>query len=128
MHIFELENIKTIRGRQKFDKLKVDGVCPIDVFTDNLEDQYESEMGSIYAYMDMVANQESLPHNKFHPIDKNNTDGYREYEFKTKHLRVYVIAQPGGKIVVMGGYKNSQKKDIVAFRSLKKQYIDSIKK
>lgn len=85
-------------------------------------------MDSIYLYMDSVANMKSLPHSKFHPLDTNNADGYREYEFKTKHLRVYVIKQHGGKIIVMGGYKNSQKRDIASFRALKKQYLDSINK
>lgn len=128
MPIFELENIEAVLGSQKFDKLIVDGKCLIDDFIDSLEAQYETEMDSIYAYMNMVANLQTLPYNKFHPLDENNNDGYSEYEFKTKHLRVYVIAQPGGKIVVMGGCKNSQKKDIISFRALKRQYIDSINK
>lgn len=128
MPIFELEIVKEIRGCQRFDKLKIDGISPIDIFTDNLEKQYETEMDSIYLYMDSVANMKSLPYSKFHPLDTNNVDGYKEYEFKTKHLRVYVIKQPGGKIIVMGGYKNSQKRDIASFRALKKQYLDSIKK
>lgn len=126
MPIFELENIEAIRGCQQFDKLKVDGECPIDNFVDNLEERYETEMDMIYAYMDMVANNQSLPYTKFHTLDKGCSDGCREYEFKTKHLRVYAISQTGGKIIILGGYKNSQKRDIVSFRALKKQYIDSI--
>ena len=127
MRIFALERIITVKGKEPFDKLIVDGVSLIDDFEDNLEEQYESEMDAIHAYMDKVSNQESLPYNKFHPLNPGQK-GTKEYEFKTKHLRVYGIQQPGGKIIIMGGYKNEQKKDIVQFRSIKNEYLDSISK
>lgn len=127
MSTFALENIVAVQGCQKFYKLKVDAKCPIEEFVDGLESQYETEMDTIYAYMNMVANLQTLPYNKYHPLNKHKIDKYREYEFKTKHLRVYVITQPGGKIVVMGGYKNTQEKDLTSFRALKKQYVESLK-
>lgn len=74
--------------------------------------------------MDAVANLLSLPETKFHPYS-DGKDGVREYEFKTKHLRVYAIEQKGGKIVIIGGTKANQAKDQVEFRRLKKGYIAS---
>jgi UDPglucose 6-dehydrogenase len=47
----------------------------------------------------------------------------REYEFKTKHLRLYCIEQRGGKIVVYGGTKAKQRNDTSDFRALKDKYI-----
>jgi hypothetical protein len=32
-----------------------------------------------------------------------------------------------GKIILLGGYKNKQAKDINKFRAIKKQYIESLK-
>lgn len=65
---------------------------------------------------------ETCAGNNFHPLS-DGKDGIREYEFKSKHLRVYALAKPDGKIVVMGGKKKTQRKDINRFRELKKQII-----
>ena len=74
--------------------------------------------------MDAVANLLSLPETKFHPYS-DGKDGVREYEFKTKHLRVYAIEQIGGKIIIIGGMKSNQAKDQATFRKLKNGYIAS---
>ena len=63
-----------------------------------------------------------VPGTIYHPIS-DGTDGIREYEFKSKHLRVYAFAKPDGKTVVTGGKKNTQRKDIKRLRELKKQFI-----
>lgn len=126
MSKFALEKIDLIKGKQVFNKLLVDGVAPFDRFTEELEEQYKNELGAIYYLMEEVANLQSLPKTKFREL-KGGKGDVKEYEFKSKHLRVYAIHQKNGKIVVMGGYKNSQDKDISAFRSLKKQYIESLK-
>ncbi len=117
--------MELIKGRQTFSKLLVDGEAPFDRFTEELEEQYESELGSIYYRMEAVANLQLLPKEKFREL-KGGKGDVKEYEFKSKHLRVYAIQQKDGKIVVMGGYKNSQDKDLTAFRALKKQYIESL--
>lgn len=125
MSKFALKEMELIKGRQTFNKLLVDGTAPFDCFTEGLEEQYESELGSIYYRMEAVANLQSLPKDKFREL-KGGKGDVKEYEFKSKHLRVYAIHQKDGKIVVMGGYKNSQDKDIATFRALKKQYIESL--
>ena len=43
MTIFALEKIEAINGKQQFDKLVVDGICPFDDFERNLEKQYKFE-------------------------------------------------------------------------------------
>ncbi len=50
----------------------------------------------------------------------------KEYEFKSKHLRIYVMKVKHGKLVVLGGTKNAQKKEIKRFRSIKKDYKEAM--
>lgn len=121
---YTLERMEQIRGKQVFDKLVVDGVAPFDTFIDKLEERYRSEVRTLYSIMDAVANLQSLPETKFHPYS-DGKDGVREYEFKTKHLRVYAIEQIGGKIIILGGTKANQTKDQAEFRRLKIGYIAS---
>ena len=52
----------------------------------------------------------------------------KEYEFKNGDLRVYAIKDFNGKIIILGGYKNTQQTDINRFRSLKAQYLANKKK
>lgn len=125
MHIFALEKIDAIKGKQEFLKLKVDNKCLFDEFENSLESRYKSELIGIYSCMQEVANLKSVPETKFHFYDKNKKrkDGIREFEFKSKHLRVYGITQPNGKIIITGGTKAKQKDDQNEFRRLKNLYL-----
>ncbi len=121
---FALKRIQQVNGQQVFEKLLVDGVAPFDTFIEELESIYESEMDSMYNLMDHVANLRTLPYAKFHPYS-DGKDGCREWEFKTKHLRVYAIEKRGGKIVIIGGTKSKQARTESEFHKLKDQYIKS---
>lgn len=126
MRIFATEIIDAIKGKQVFEKLLVDGVCLLDVFEKAIKDnpQYGSELKTLFAYMNFVANGISLPKTKFREIkgDKINT---KRYELKSKHLRLYLFNQLGGKMVVMGGYKNTQEADIRQFNSIVKEFTST---
>ena len=122
---YTLVRMDMIRGKQVFEKLVVNGVAPFDEFIARLEEKYRSEVKTLYAYMELHANLMSLSKTKFHPYS-DGRDGFREYEIKTKHLRVYAIEKKGGKIVILGGMKANQSKDQVEFRRLKKGYINSL--
>ncbi len=123
---FAVQKIDIIKGKQVFYKLIIDDTSPLDVFEESLEEQYKSEMDSIYLYMEEVANLRPLPKTKFREL-KGVKGIIKEYEFKSEHLRVYAIKQPNCKLIVMCGYKNTQDEDIKKFRSLKDRYISSIK-
>ena len=130
MPTFALQKIEAIKGKQEFDKLIVDGKCPFDEFEKGLEKQYVSELVGIYSNMQDVADLKTLPPTKFHFYDldkkKKNKDGVREFEFKSKHLRVYGITKPNGKIIITGGTKSKQKTDQNEFRRLKNLYLTSL--
>lgn len=131
MPIFALRKIEAIKGKQEFDKLVVDGKCPFDEFEKSLEAQYKAELAGIYNYMQNVADLKAVPEDKYHFYDNNKKqrgkDGVREFEFKSKHLRVYGITKPNGKIIITGGTKAKQKVDQVEFRRLKNLYLESLK-
>ena len=131
MPIFALRKIEAIKGKQEFDKLVVDGKCPFDEFENSLEAQYKAELAGIYNYMQNVADLKAVPEDKYHFYDKNKKqrgkEGVREFEFKSKHLRVYGITKPNGKIIITGGTKAKQKVDQVEFRRLKNLYLESLK-
>lgn len=120
---FELRNIEAVQGNQSFEKLIVDGIAPFDTFENELETKYVTSLQKIYYYMNEVANNRSLPSTKFKDVTPKK-EGVKEYEFKDGDLRVYGISKPGGKIIILGGYKNQQKKDYRRFRSLKKHYLE----
>ena len=122
---YSLERMEQVKGKQAFDKLVVNGVAPFDVFVKDLEDIYRPELRTMYAYMNLLADLHHLPGTKYHPYNEGK-DGFREYELKTKHLRIYLIEKPGGKIVVLGGKKVDQRKDQTEFKRLKKGYINSL--
>ncbi|MEO6830639.1 MAG: hypothetical protein ABI378_00410, partial [Chitinophagaceae bacterium] len=71
-----------------------------------------------------VANLYSLPETKFKDITPKG-ETIREYEFKSKHLRVYAVQKPGGKVVVLGGFKTTQKSDIATMKRIKSMIADS---
>lgn len=128
MSKFTLNKIEELEAKQDIFKLAVNNSCLFDKFEKEIEarGQYEEELYSIYSLIEDVANNKLLPKTKFRDITIGKKDNVKEYEFKSKHLRVYAIKASGGKIIVMGGYKNRQKKDIRQFRSIKAEYIKTL--
>lgn len=121
---FTLKQIEAIRGKQEFYQLVIDGKGQLDIFESILEAKYKSEFKSLLVYMEFIANNCTLPNTKFREITPTK-EKVKEYEFKSKHLRIYAIQKMNGKIIILGGYKNAQKKDIKRFRALKKQYLNT---
>lgn len=121
MSKFALHKIDVIKGKQNFCQLVIDGVKQLDRFEAELEKSttYFSEYKTILTYMEYIAENRTLPATKFKDITPKK-EVIREYEFKSKHLRIYAIQKKGGKIIVLCGFKKNQKNDIKRFRSLKK--------
>lgn len=126
MHTFVFEIIDAVHGKQTFEKLIVDGVCFIDEFEAEIKSdgQLYSEYRTIFAYMNFIAAGQSLPKTKFREIKGGNIQTKR-YEFKSKHLRIYAFNKPNGKVVVLGGYKQTQENDINKLNAIVKEYFKS---
>jgi|SRR6056297_4078965 len=125
---FTLKKIEEIEGKQDIFKMEIDDTCLFDEFENDIENkgQYEQELYSIYSLMEDVANNKLLPKQKFRDITINKKDSLKEYEFKSKHLRVYAIKTKEGKVIILGGYKNNQKRDIKKLRNIKANYKQTL--
>lgn len=128
MSNFALKKYELIDGHQEFDLLVVDDKVQFEDFEADLlgNKQYCSELKTIVAYMEAVANNKSVPSTKFKDITPEK-ETVKEYEFRSKHLRIYAIKKENGKIIILGGFKKNQSKDFIKFRSLKKQYLGTLK-
>jgi hypothetical protein len=131
MERFTLKQIDEIEGKQIIYKMFIDGTCLFEQFENEIEDvgQYEEELASILAHIEDFSNQILLPKTKFRILNKGlKKDKIKEYEFKSKHLRVYGIKAPSGSIIILGGYKTTQKKDISSLKRIKSEYIKTLSK
>ena len=122
-----LQRIEEIIGIQSIFKIIVDDECPFDKFCTEIENEgtYVSELDSIQARLEHLANNRPLPKQKFRDITPKK-EKHKEYEIKTKNLRIYLCSEKHtGKIIVLGGKKNTQQRDLKKFRSIKKEYFKS---
>jgi hypothetical protein len=102
-------------------------LIPYDAFEEEIkrDGTFEKELINVQAILKQYADLKSLPDKKFKPLQGCH-DAYTEYEIKTKNLRVYLFKEEKtGSIIVYGGKKNTQRKDISEFRRIKRAYIDS---
>ncbi len=122
---FAVKRIEAITGKQVFEKLLIDGYCQFDEYEEEIKrnKNYEKDLGRIYFYMNQVSELQPLPKEKFRELKGGKNDTVKEYEFKAGDLRVYAIKRENGKIIILGGYKNSQKEDLVKFRSIKRRFL-----
>lgn len=119
---FAVEKINEIDGYVLFYALRVDNRCAFDEFCTQIrqEGTYSKELNTIQTRMQEISERKTLPVTKFRPL------GNKEYEIKTKHLRVYLFQEEQtGKIIVCAGKKTTQRKDIKHFRLLKAAYLNS---
>ena len=107
----------------KNEEVNIEG--QLDIYENKMEAKYERSLNSIYTIMNMVANLRGLADTQFRDITPSK-EIIKEYEFKSGDLRVYAIKALNGKIIILGGYKNEQDKNIVEFRALKRMYLQSI--
>jgi putative component of toxin-antitoxin plasmid stabilization module len=117
---FALERIVEINGKFPFYKLVINGIAPFDEFEQTVtrEKSYQHEMIIIQTRMQEISEGKLLPENKFQVL-KSSKGTRKEYEIKTRHLRVYMIQHENvGKIFVCGGKKKDQRKSLRQFRSL----------
>ena len=128
---YTLKQIDEIEGKRTIYKMSIDNSCLFEQFEDEIEEigQYEEELTSIFAHIEDFANQVLLPKTKFRILNKGiKKDRIKEYEFKSKHLRVYGIKAPTGSIIILGGYKTTQKNDINKLKRIKTEYIKTLSK
>lgn len=125
MYTFALQEIKEIKGRLKFFKLLINGTCEYDEFEKEIqtEGNLKSELTTIESRLHEIADLKLLPKTKFRDITPKNANN-KEYEIKTRHLRVYLFhEEKTGHVIVCGGKKGTQKADIKHFQKIKNEYL-----
>lgn len=108
----------------KIDLATINGIW--DEYQESLEAKYEGSFYGLLSIMNRDANMQPLSEGKFKDVTPHG-ELVKEYEIKYQYLRAYAIKIPNGKLILLGGYKNQQKNDFTQFRSLKKQYLESLK-
>ena len=126
MNKFVLKHIDEIVGRLKIFKLLVNNRSEYDEFERQIEKEgtYISELVTIQARLQDIADGKLLPKEKFRNITPKK-ELVKEYEIKTRHLRVYLFHEENtGRVIVCSGKKTTQQKDINHFRRIKKEYLN----
>lgn len=129
MRIFTTQKIPEITGKIQFYKLLINKKCEFDEFWSEIEKSgnLNKELLKIQILMQEVSENKMLPNTKFRNLTPQK-ETIKEYEIKTKNLRVYLFHEEyTGRIIVCGGKKTTQKKDIKHFRKIKKQYFETKK-
>jgi hypothetical protein len=130
MRIFATQLMEEIKGRQQtFEKLMVDGTCYYDQFEDEIKKStpYHKELKTVLSYVQLYADGTNLPISKFRQLH-TKLKGTFLVEFKSKHLRLYACSVKGGKLVITGGFKNDQDKNIEWTEHLVREYLKSCQK
>lgn len=114
---FELVNNHTCT----FRVLLRNGRSMLEEFLEKVEKVAEDKkcLYKIIALMDLYG-VSRLPKTKFKHIQDNKHPNL--YEFKEKRLRIYVLIESPNVIVVLGGYKGTQKNDIARLKRTVKEY------
>jgi len=121
MPIFELtKNEFATESQVQVYNLSIDGNCQFEAFASNLTKETKSEIKKIsISIWQLSANRK--PRNRNH-IKGKGLEVCRE--LKTKNLRLYyLILNPYGLVICLGGQKTKQKKDIAALKTLKNKIL-----
>lgn len=130
MNEFKINRFEVINNQTfAFFKLKINGKSYFDQFEAKLTPDEKSELRSIYAFMDKFS-ENLYPKTIFNSIKgkkvKKNEQRSDLYEFKSKHLRIYVVWQKPNVFIVMGGSKNTQDNDTVVLHKRLKGFPNSL--
>ena len=89
--------------------------------------EYKNQFGRIQNILMTIGKNEieKLPKTKFKQLKRNKGDSKIDYEIRTSDFRVYLFKDDDiGKIIVLGGFKKNQTKDLKKLRSLKTEYFN----
>lgn len=116
-------------------KLETNGQCEYDEWRKAIEEQgtFAEELDSLDQQIIYHAQMQKLAPGKFKELSANASDPIKDFEFRTRNLRVYLFKLPSeagqtGKVIVIGGLKKEQKADIARMRRIKKEYYSSLGK
>jgi hypothetical protein len=127
MSKFATKLVAEIKAKEVVEQLVIDEVGQLDLLESQLQGTtYRGEYEGLLAFIQHFANGGN-PGKKVKYL--KGRDGATEYEFRSKHIRICAIQQPGKKLIVYGGFKKAaDSSDIIAtFRSIKNDYLHFLK-
>jgi hypothetical protein len=124
---FEIINILGENTPLIFYKLEIKGKCGYDDFTDRYKRSHKAHINNIEQNIDWLSEGNNPIITRFKPLKRPKPDKYIDYEFIAGELRLYCFEDKGtGRIIVIGGFKKEQKKQIKTMRRIKTQYFQAI--
>ena len=133
MSIFTIELIEVITGKNRFYKLLHGDRCDYDDFCNKCKANpiFKKQLATLQTRLMYVAQLkfDHLDETKYRELKgRKSNDPYKDYEIKTKNLRIYFFKDEGtGQIIVSGGKKDSQHEDINRMRIIKSNYFKNKK-
>jgi len=125
---FELLEVSQVNGKTPFLKLVVDGICQFDEFYKEYiaNGNFVSRLKACFQIMNYVSDGHLIPAGKFRIIENPDPKSVQEYEIKKDEIRIYTIKIDKDFVIVFCAYKSKkQGKDILTFRSMKKEFLNS---
>lgn len=118
-----------VEGKIEVYKLEIDGSCPFDEFLKDIEldPSFRRFLVGAFSILDDVVNLKLVPMQKFRNITRRG-ETTKEFEIKKSALRIYLFKTAEGFVIVLGGKKNNQKRDIERFRKIKNRYLQTLRR
>ena len=124
MSNFAIEYAGLITKRPIY-KLIRDRKCLVDTFLEELKNDINKKrcLSGIYAILEDVGNELLLPEHKFKKLKGHDKLKYKPYEIRYKEFRLYTIFDSEtGQLLLIGGDKKSQTKDLNRIEQIIKEY------
>ncbi|MBI2968418.1 MAG: hypothetical protein HYY40_11495 [Bacteroidetes bacterium] len=125
MVTFAVQPLPEFETRQRVNKLIRDGKCMVDEFKDEVlqDNNIRDEWGELIAVVKDIANDKMLPKTRYRKLKLSKKLPYSGFEAKSHNLRLYLFREHlTGQILVCGGKKKTQEKDIARLEKIIKEY------
>jgi hypothetical protein len=125
MTIFTLVKVEAFETSSTLWKLLRNGRCFVDEFVEEVkkDKNLKQEWLEILATIHDAASGKLLPQKRFKKLSLAKSFEFQAYEAKSFSLRLYIITEHKiGKILICGGRKKTQIKDIERLKRIIKEY------
>lgn len=125
MATFTVELVPDFATRQRIYKLRRNGKCMVDEFRKDImaDSNLAPELLNLDAALMNVANGLPVPPSHYKKLHTGEKLKYAIFEVKSRHLRLYLFQEKEtGQIMIVGGKKVRQKKDIARVIEIVKDY------
>lgn len=125
MITFTVELVPDFVTRQRIYKLRRNGKCMADEFIEEImtDSNLAPEWDDIKAVLVNVANGLLAPPSRYKKLRIGEKLKYSVFEAKSRHLRLYLFQEKEtGQIMIVGGKKARQKRDIARVIEIIKEY------